>query len=99
MIDRIHFNICGPIQTKSLNGSKYFMTFIDDKSRKSIFYFLKHKSEAFNKFKIYKEFSEFFNGGIIKILQSDGVVNIFVMNLIYFVSNVELFNKLLTLTL
>jgi hypothetical protein len=75
------------------------MTFIDDKSRKSIFYFLKHKSEAFNKFKIYKEFLENFNGRIIKILQSDGMVNIFVMNLIYFVSNVELFNKLLTLTL
>jgi hypothetical protein len=38
------------------------MTFIDDKSRENIFYFLKHKIEAFNKFKIYKEFSEIFMG-------------------------------------
>ena len=29
----IHSDVCGPMQENSLGGNKYFVTFIDDKSR------------------------------------------------------------------
>ena len=47
------------------------MTFIDDYSRKTWFYFLKQKSETFDKFKEFKAFVEKQSGLSIKILRSD----------------------------
>ena len=32
--DLVYYNVCGPMKTKTLGGSLYFMTFIDDHSRK-----------------------------------------------------------------
>lgn len=43
---RIHSDLCGPMEVNSLNGSKYFMLFVDDYSRMTFIYFLKQKSEA-----------------------------------------------------
>ncbi len=37
--------------TESIGGQKYFVTFIDDYSRSCAVYFLKRKSEVFEKFK------------------------------------------------
>uniref|UniRef100_A0A2N9EER7 CCHC-type domain-containing protein n=1 Tax=Fagus sylvatica TaxID=28930 RepID=A0A2N9EER7_FAGSY len=52
-------DIWGPVRTPSKGGAQYFMSFIDDYSRKAWVYFLKNKSEAFAKFKIWKaEFCE-----------------------------------------
>ena len=50
-LDLVHTDLCGPMPTKSIDGSVYFLTFIDDFSRKIWFYFLRHKSETFAKFK------------------------------------------------
>jgi hypothetical protein len=50
-LEIVHRDLCGPMQTPSLGGSIYFLTFIDDYSRKTWVYFLKHKSETFDKFK------------------------------------------------
>ena len=47
----VHSHVCGPMQTESLGGRKYFATFIDDYSRCCNVYFLKHKSEVSEKFK------------------------------------------------
>ena len=44
----IHSDICWPITPISNGGKKYFITFIDDYSRKTWVYILKEKSEAFN---------------------------------------------------
>ena len=33
MLELIHTDLCGPMQTRSLGGASYFMTFIDDRSR------------------------------------------------------------------
>ena len=30
MIDLVYFDVCGPMKTKKLGGSLYFVTFIDD---------------------------------------------------------------------
>ena len=50
----VHADICGPMQTSSLNNSKYFLLYIDDYSRMCWVYFLKNKFEAFSKFLIFK---------------------------------------------
>ena len=47
----VHADICEPMQTQSLGGSRYFITFTDDYSRYCSTYFLKSKSEALEKFK------------------------------------------------
>ena len=50
----IHSDVVGPIHTPSLSGSQYFVAFIDDYSRKSFVYFMRHKSETFQKFLEFK---------------------------------------------
>lgn len=57
-LELVHTDICGPMQTPSLGGSLYFLTFIDDFSRKTWIYFLKEKSDAFYKFKEFKSMVE-----------------------------------------
>ena len=42
----VHSDICGPMPTESLNGKRYFVTFIDDYSRCVKVYFMKHKSDV-----------------------------------------------------
>jgi hypothetical protein len=54
----IHRDICGPLETPSLSHAVYFLTFIDDFSKKSWVYFLKHKSETFAKFQEFKSFAK-----------------------------------------
>jgi len=85
MLDLVHSDVSRLMQTKSHNGFKYFLTFIDDKSRKSYVYFMKYKSEVFEYFKIYKTKAKTFLGGKIKILRNDNGVNIFQINLRNFV--------------
>ena len=50
---------------------RYFITFIDDYSRKTWVYFLQEKSEAFAAFKCFKALVEKAYGKVIKILRSD----------------------------
>jgi hypothetical protein len=49
--------LCGPISSP-FSGCKYFLTFIDDFSRRTWVYFLKLKSEVFDKFLAYKALVE-----------------------------------------
>jgi hypothetical protein len=48
----VHSDLCGPLET-SLGGCKYFLLFIDDYSRMTWVYFLKEKSETFERFKVF----------------------------------------------
>jgi hypothetical protein len=54
----VHTDLVGPTNTKGLKGEKYFMLLVDDYTRMTVIFFLKNKSEAFEKFKIYKEMVE-----------------------------------------
>nr|GEU40886.1 retrovirus-related Pol polyprotein from transposon TNT 1-94 [Tanacetum cinerariifolium] len=67
----IHADVCGPMRTESLSGSKYFLPFIDDFSRMSWVYFLKHKSEVFECFKKFKTLVEKQTGKVVKVLRTD----------------------------
>ena len=41
-LELLHTYLCGPMQEQSLEGNFYFLTFIDDFSRKTLVYFLKN---------------------------------------------------------
>jgi hypothetical protein len=51
ILDYIHSYVWGPSPTISFGGSSYFVTFIDDYSRKVWVYLLKRKDDVFNVFK------------------------------------------------
>ena len=53
-LEIVHLDLCGPMQTPSLAGSHYVLTFIDDYTRKTWVYFLKQKSEVLEKFYHFK---------------------------------------------
>lgn len=44
LLELIHSNVCGPLKVQSLGGASYFVTFIDDYSRKLWLYILKTKN-------------------------------------------------------
>jgi transposase InsO family protein len=59
------------MSSPSLSGCLYYVIFIDDYSRKCWIYFLKDKSDTFDKFKEYKSFIEKQTGKHIRILRTD----------------------------
>jgi hypothetical protein len=67
----IHSDLCSPLFSPSFSGCKYFLTFIDDFSRCTWVYFLKLKSEVFDKFLAYKALIEKQSGHQIQRLRID----------------------------
>jgi len=65
-------DVCGPLKVPSLGGNKYFISFLDDFSRKIWLYLIKAKSEAFDMFQKFKILVEKQSGKSIKILRTDG---------------------------
>ena len=59
------------MQENSLCGSRYFVTFIDDKSRFTAVYFMKTKDQVLEKFKEYEAMVTNMTEKKIKILRSD----------------------------
>jgi hypothetical protein len=50
ILDLIHSNVSGPMSVASVQGALYYVTFIDDFSRKIWIFFMKAKDEVFNRF-------------------------------------------------
>ena len=71
LLELIHSDLCGPMENQSLGGARYFLTFIDDFSRKVFVYFLKCKSEVLEKFLEFKNKVENELDRKIKVLRSD----------------------------
>uniref|UniRef100_A0AAG5CSP7 Retrovirus-related Pol polyprotein from transposon TNT 1-94 n=1 Tax=Anopheles atroparvus TaxID=41427 RepID=A0AAG5CSP7_ANOAO len=71
VLELIHSDLCGPMETASIGGNRYFITFIDDSSRKAFVYFLKSKTEVFETFKHFKSYAENQTGEKIKRIRSD----------------------------
>lgn len=67
----IHTNLCGPMSVESLGGANYFLTFKDDATGYRFIYFVKHKSDIFEKFKEYENHIMNKFNQEIKILRSD----------------------------
>lgn len=70
-LELIHTDICGPMRVLSFAGSRYFATFVDDKTRYCEMVFMAQKSEIFEKFKIFKAKVEKQTGLKIKNVRSD----------------------------
>eukprot|EP00253_Pinus_taeda_P024602 PITA_24602 len=70
-LEIIHSDLCGPMQAPSLASSQYFLAFIDDFTRKTWVYFLKNKSEVFEKFRNLKALVESQRRLHIKVLRTD----------------------------
>jgi hypothetical protein len=58
IIELIHTDVCGPMQTMSLGGAGYFLIFVDDRSRFTWAYFIRKKSDVFEYFKEFKTMVE-----------------------------------------
>ena len=71
LLGLIHTDVCGPLSTLSRGGYSYFVTFTDDFSRYGYVYLMKHKSEAFEKFKEFKNEVQNQLGKSIKTIRSD----------------------------
>ncbi len=70
-LEIVHSDVCSPMKTTSLGGAKYFVTYIDDFSRKVRVYLLKSKGECLEKFKEFKALVETQSKHKIKVFRSD----------------------------
>ncbi|KAL2248697.1 UNVERIFIED_CONTAM: Retrovirus-related Pol polyprotein from transposon TNT 1-94 [Sesamum indicum] len=70
-LELVHTDLWGPAPVSSLGGSTYYMTFVDDSTRKVWVYFLKRKSNAFDTFRRWRALVENETGLQVKCLRSD----------------------------
>ncbi|KAL0386235.1 UNVERIFIED_CONTAM: Retrovirus-related Pol polyprotein from transposon TNT 1-94 [Sesamum radiatum] len=71
LLDLIHSDVCGPLNTQARGGFSYFITFTDNHSRYGYVYLMRYKSEAFRRFKEFRLEVENQTGRKIKTLRSD----------------------------
>ena len=71
ILEIVHTDICGSFPMKSADGYDSFITFTDDYSRFGYIYPIKERSEALNKFKIFKAEVENQHNLKIKVVRSD----------------------------
>jgi hypothetical protein len=71
LLDLIHFDLFGPIKVPLISKVVYYVSFIDDYSRRTWIYFLRIKSKVFSQFKELKSLSENSTGTNIKVLRTD----------------------------
>ena len=70
-LELVNTDVWGPSQVSSLGNSHYYVTFIDDATRKTWVYCIKQKSDVFNTFKKWKALVENETGKTLKCLRSD----------------------------
>uniref|UniRef100_H3H9F8 Integrase catalytic domain-containing protein n=1 Tax=Phytophthora ramorum TaxID=164328 RepID=H3H9F8_PHYRM len=71
VLEVVHSDVCGPMQTPTFGGKRYFVTFIDDKSHFCVVYLLRNKSEVAAKFAEFVAFAETQTGKRVQTLRSD----------------------------
>ena len=71
ILNYIHTDVWGPTQNPSLRGKRYFVTFVDDFSRRSWVYSMHHKHKVLEVFKDWKKMIENQTNRKIKFLRSD----------------------------
>ncbi|GKV31082.1 hypothetical protein SLEP1_g39821 [Rubroshorea leprosula] len=70
-LDLVYFDVCGPLEVQSFGGNKYFVTFIDDATRKTWVYLLQNKSQVCKYFQHYHAMVERETGLKLKCLRTD----------------------------
>jgi len=72
IIGLMHIDLCSPMATTFHGRAKYFLTFIDDFSRKTFFHTMKTKFSVFDKLKVFKSLVENQTRINIKAIKCDG---------------------------
>ena len=71
ILELVHTDVCGKMDTESLSGKEYFISFIDDKSRHTWTYPIRRKSDSYSTFLEWKSQVERSKGVKLKKLRSD----------------------------
>ena len=71
ILELIHSDVCGPFKVTSLGGCRYFVSFIDDYSKKLWIYFLTNKHQVLSKFRHFVQLVETTTGQRVKALRTD----------------------------
>jgi transposase InsO family protein len=71
LLEVIRSDVCGPMQTATFSGKRYFVTFIDGYSHFTMVYLLQNKSEVAAKFVDFVAFAETQTGKVVKALCCD----------------------------
>ena len=71
LLQLVHTDVCGPMQTITPGGNRYIMTMIDDFSRYTVLYLLKNKFEVADKIKEYVKFVQTKFKSTPKVIRSD----------------------------
>jgi len=71
ILELVHSDVFGPVKVPSLGKFVYYVSFIVDFSRNTCIYFLKKKSEVFDKFKEFKALVENHAEKKIKVLRTN----------------------------
>ena len=71
-LEKVHSDVCGPIQTASNSGKKYMVTFVDDYFRSCAAYFMAHKSDTLAMFQEFHAKVTGESGERIGVLKTDG---------------------------
>lgn len=67
----MHTDVCGPMSVETPRGARFFLTFKDNATGYRHVYFLRHKSDVFEKFKIFEKKIANKLGRTMKVLRSD----------------------------
>lgn len=70
-LELVHSDVFGPTKVTSIGGASYFVTFLDDCTRKVWIYMPNKKFEVFCKFKVCKDLVKNQFGHSIKCLQTN----------------------------
>lgn len=69
--EEVHSDLWGPSRVATLGGRKYYITFTDDKSRFTVLYLLRKKSEMFESFQAFEAWLENHLRARVKFLNTD----------------------------
>ncbi|KAF8770880.1 Retrovirus-related Pol polyprotein like [Argiope bruennichi] len=71
-LELLHMDLCGPMPTESQGGNKYFLSIIDDYSRKVTVFPIGKKSDVFNTFVRFQKRAERFLNRKVIAVKTDG---------------------------
>ena len=72
VLDVVHLDVWDHAETTAMGGCRYYVTCIDDHTRKVRVYFMKEKSEVLTHFQSFKAMAKKQIGKYVKCLRSDG---------------------------
>ncbi|GFU83317.1 retrovirus-related Pol polyprotein from transposon TNT 1-94 [Trichonephila clavipes] len=71
-LELLHMDLCGPMPTESQGGNKYFLSIIDDYSRKVTVFPIRNKSDVFHTFIRFQKRAERFLSRKVIAVRTDG---------------------------